>query len=255
MKWTEEKIEYGIQLAKSMHISEAYEIFNKKYPINESAFRKKIYKELRYLDYVNGSPKKTRRDAWSKEEIDYLFELIKTGTYKTTREEFKKRYDRSDSAIITKMKDLKLKSNPEALEKQQKECTEGTKRTQFKKGLIPSNLCEVGTIKRRKNKSHGVDYYYWIKVTETGQPRYDWKLAQRYFYEKYHDCEIPKGYKVVFADGDTSNFAKENLILVTNQEFGYAFKYLGDSLEKAEAGIMIAKIKAAMKNLEKARNE
>ena len=93
-----------------------------------------------------------------------------------------------------------------------------------------------------------------MKIKDTGDTEKDWELAQRYFYKKYHG-EIPKGYKVIFVDGDISNFSKENLILVNNQEFGYWIKYLGGSVETAKTGLIIAKIRATMKRLEKEKND
>ena len=253
MKWTEEKIDFGVKLANSMPIKDAYKKFNIKYPISEKAFRSKMFRELRYEKYQNGVNEKRRKDAWTKEEMDYLVELMQKDTRKKAIETFQKRYNRTYYAANTKAKELKLKCNQEAYIKHQQN-NEGIKRTQFKKGNVPLNHCEVGAIKIRKN-GDSKNYYYWIKVSETEDTVKDWKLAQRYFYEQYHNCEIPKGHKVVFADGDNSNFSKENLILVNNQEFGYWFKYLGGSVETAKTGLIIAKIRASMKRLEKEKND
>lgn len=253
MKWTKEQVDLGVKLTNSMSLSDAYKKFNKVYPISEKAFRSKMFKEFRYIRYQQGEKiTTTRKDAWTKEEMDYLIELMVKYTRKQAVEQFQKRYGRSYGGINTKAKELKLKCNAEALKTQQRN-NEKLKETQFKKGDVPLNHCEVGAIRIRRN-GHNQDYY-WVKATETGDSVKDWKLAQRYFYEKYHNCEIPKGHKVVFKNGDISNFAKENLILVNNQEFGYWFKYLDGSTEKATTGLIIAKIKATMKRLEKEKND
>lgn len=231
----------------------AYEIFNQTYPLSKYAFKAKAYREMRIRGIPTGyANKKPRRDAWTQEEIDYLKEVFKNRTYTTATIEFRKKYsNRTVNSVRTKAKELLLKSSPEALEKQKQEFIERSKPTRFKKGQRAINHEEVGTVKfRHHNKSTS---YFWIKTQDTGQPRYDWEPCQRYFYKKYHG-EIPKGYKVVFLDGDQSNFSKENLMLATNEEFGHARKYFKEKdIEQSRAGVLISRIELAIKELEKNR--
>lgn len=237
---------------KENPLQESYEIFNKKYPISKDAFRSRIYKEIRYLGIPTRAQRKGRRDAWSQEEIEYLKELIQTRTQQQTAEEFRKRFSsRTETAVIAKAKDLHLKSNPQALKKQMEKFVENSKKTRFKKGVRSFNHDEVGTIKLRKHNK-GTDYF-WIKTQDTSTPSKDWELCQRYFYKKYHG-EIPKGYKVVFLDGNQANFDKENLMIVTNEEFGKCQRNLGKSIEIGKASVLIAKIEVKVKELEKAKN-
>ncbi len=246
MRWTEEKVELATNLMKENSSKDAYVIFAKTYPeCSKGAWNSEVYKTLKLKS--GARPKNiARKNRWKPEELELLKELISTGTYKSTIEEFQKHYPRTYSAIITKIKDLGYKSNPEALKKQYKEGHTNNRQTRFQKGSEPVNKAKIGDIRFRRAARKS---YFWVKVQDTGKVDKDWVLAQRYFYEKYHG-EIPEGYKVIFADGDISNFSKENLKIVTNKEFGYAREYLGDSIEKADAGILIAKIKIAMKNLE-----
>lgn len=83
-------------------------------------------------------------------------------------------------------------------------------KTTFKKGNIPFNRREV--FDERISK----DGYIEIKVQD-GKLNDNWQMKHRYIYEQEHG-EIPKGYKVVFADSDKYNFDKDNLILVSNAE-------------------------------------
>lgn len=53
------------------------------------------------------------------------------------------------------------------------------------------------------------DGYLWVKI---GSGRRDWRL-------KHHmGLDVPKGYKVIFIDGNKRNFDKANLMLVSNAE-------------------------------------
>ena len=80
-------------------------------------------------------------------------------------------------------------------------------KTSFKKGNIPSNHKNVGY--ERIN----VDSYIEIKVEEPNV----FKLKHRIIYEQ--NCgKIPKGHKIIFADGNKLNLDLNNLILVTDSE-------------------------------------
>ena len=75
------------------------------------------------------------------------------------------------------------------------------------------NKKPIGTITCRKD-SNGRKRYL-VKVDDKGT----WEEAGRYFYKKYYG-EIPDNSYIYYLDGDTSNFAKENLIALTNSEIG-----------------------------------
>lgn len=88
-----------------------------------------------------------------------------------------------------------------------KEGQENSRKTCFKKGNIPINHREVGS--ERIN----VDGYWEIKVAEPNK----WKLKHRVIYEKEHG-KIPKGSKIIFADGNKNNLDPSNLISVSYAE-------------------------------------
>jgi len=79
--------------------------------------------------------------------------------------------------------------------------------TRFKKGDMPKNHRPVGAEKL------DVDGYLRVKIAE---PK-TWALKHHLVWEKQNG-QIPKGYTVLFADGDKNNFSIENLILVSRQE-------------------------------------
>lgn len=117
-----------------------------------------------------------------------------------------------------------------------------SRKTCFKKGQVPINHREVGS--ERIN----VDGYWEIKVAEPNK----WKLKHRVIYEKEHG-KIPKGSKIIFADGNKNNLELSNLICVSYAEELHMNK---DKLrfndkELTEAGLNITKIKlkiGGMKN-------
>ena len=57
------------------------------------------------------------------------------------------------------------------------------------------------------------DGYTWVKVAEPDV----FRAKHRVVWEQYNG-PIPPGHKVIFADGDKSNFNIDNLLLVTNSE-------------------------------------
>lgn len=87
------------------------------------------------------------------------------------------------------------------------ESQQGSLRTTFKKGNIPHNHRPVGS--ERVNK----DGYIEIKVQEPKK----WRLKHRVLYEKEYG-EMPKGHKLIFADGNKLNLNLDNLILVSSSE-------------------------------------
>lgn len=90
----------------------------------------------------------------------------------------------------------------------------GRNKTSFKKGNVPPNRKPLGT------ERLGKDGYVEIKIAErnpyTGFPtRY--KQKHVHIWEQAHG-PAPKGFAVVFADGDNRNFDPQNLMLVSRAE-------------------------------------
>ena len=79
--------------------------------------------------------------------------------------------------------------------------------TQFKKGNRPHNYKPVGSERITQ------DGYLEIKIADP----HKWKGKHVIIWESIHGPR-PRGYKVIFADGDRRNFDPENLILVSSAE-------------------------------------
>ena len=118
--------------------------------------------------------------------------------------------------------------NPEQYEK--------CKATMFKKGNIPPNRREIGSERIDKNG------YVEIKIQD-GKLNKNWIKKHRYIYEQANG-KIPKGHKVIFADGNNRNFEIKNLILVTNAEelIMNKRKLIGKNPDFTKTGAIIAKV-------------
>jgi hypothetical protein len=79
--------------------------------------------------------------------------------------------------------------------------------TQFKKNAVPHNTAPVGTELTRG------DGYIWRKIAEPNQ----WRQKHRILWEEKHG-PIQGGMRLVFKDGDRTNFAEDNFELVSNAE-------------------------------------
>ena len=112
---------------------------------------------------------------------------------------------------------------------------EKCKATMFKKGSIPPNHKPIGSERITKD---GI----MIKIKD-GQGTKNWTYKSRYIYEQTYG-KIPKGHKIVFADGDHNNIDLNNLILVSNQEelIMNRYKLIKKDAELTKTGRNIAKL-------------
>lgn len=93
--------------------------------------------------------------------------------------------------------------------------------TEFKKGQLPSNYCEVGSIRTRKSKDGFKQVY--IKLTDTHNAPKDWAPYNRYVWEQANGS-IPKGGCIVYLDGDPENCSLDNLMCVSRAAITYVNK-------------------------------
>lgn len=89
------------------------------------------------------------------------------------------------------------------------EAEEAMKRGQFSAGMKPHNTLSDGVITIRRHKGRR---YKHIRLSEG-----HWVHYHRYLWEQAHG-PIPKGYNVVFRDGDTMNCTLENLELISREK-------------------------------------
>lgn len=82
-----------------------------------------------------------------------------------------------------------------------------TNSTSFKKGNVPPNRVPIGTERTEK------DGYIQVKVQD-GKLNKNWKLKHVKIWEDKNG-PLPKGYIVIFLDGDNRNFDLDNLLAIT----------------------------------------
>lgn len=86
-----------------------------------------------------------------------------------------------------------------------------TEQTQFKKGHKPKNYMDIGT-----ERLNG-DGYVMIKVSDEGTYSDRWKLKHKVLWEK-ENGEVPRGYNLIFLDGNKLNNNLDNIALVKRGE-------------------------------------
>lgn len=155
-------------------------------------------------------------NKYTKEQKEFLINNNYMKTAKELAEMFNKKFEMNltPQNIKTFRGNYKLNSGLTGrFEKGNVPFNKGTKglmkanKTSFKKGNMPPNHKNLGY--ERIN----VDGYVEVKVKEPNI----FKLKHRIIYEQNYG-KIPKGHKVVFADGNKLNLDLNNLILVTDSE-------------------------------------
>lgn len=96
-------------------------------------------------------------------------------------------------------------------QKMSHEVYEKSKHTFFKKGHRPHNTKEDGCLSVRTDTETGIQYIY--QRVAKGK----WVELHRLKFEEKNG-PIPKGFNVIFKDHDHSNFADDNLVLVSDKE-------------------------------------
>ena len=119
------------------------------------------------------------------------------------------------------------------IEYMSQEAIERTKATRFKKGNKPKNYRPVESERITK------DGYIEVKVADPNK----WETKNKIIYKQYFG-DIPKGHKVIYADGNKLNNDINNLILVSNNEelIMNRHKLRTEDIELTKTGYLIAKV-------------
>ena len=154
---------------------------------------------------------------YSDEEINYLREIAPEKSNKEMAELFNKKFntDINYKALASTRKRYGITTGRTGYfpkgnippNKGTKGLT-GANKTSFKKGHTPKNHKHVGS-----ERIDSKDGYLLVKVAEPNK----WQLKHRVIYEEHND-KIPKGYNVIFGDGDNRNFDINSLILVSRKQ-------------------------------------
>lgn len=182
---------------------------------------------------------------YNEENIKFLIENVKGISHKELTERFNERFNTnlSESALASMKKRLNLTNGVNTKfkkgetswnkgKKMSQEQYEKCKKTMFQKGNS-SNARPVG------DERIDIDGYTYIKVKQPNK----WVLKHRWLYEK-EKGKIPKGYNLIFADGNKKNMELDNLVLVSNAEL-FIMNQKGlykQNKELTKAGATVAKV-------------
>jgi len=154
---------------------------------------------------------------WTNEEKEYLKEITPGHHYKEVQELMSIKYnlDFTLNQIMGAIRRYKLNTGftghyekgHVSFNKGVAGCAKGCEKSWFKKGYAPINHREIGSERVTR------DGYIEVKVAEP----HKWRLKQQITWEK-HNGNIPKGYVVIFGDGDRLNLDINNLILVSRHQ-------------------------------------
>lgn len=180
---------------------------------------------------------------YSEEEEQFLIDNVKGITLIELTDKFNNKFNLnlSENAIGCRKHKLGITSGIVGgqFKKGHNTWNKGTKglmkanKTSFKKGNVPQNYRPVGS--ERINK----DGYIEVKVSDPNK----WETKNKIVYKKYFG-DIPKGYKVIYADGNKFNNEPDNLILVSSSELLIANRnhLIYNNKDLTESGILISKV-------------
>lgn len=200
-----------------------------------------------------GKEVKKTLHKWTMEEIEYLKEITPGHHYKEIVEMINSKFNLNltTSQIGNAIKRYKLltgfngqftKGSAPANKGIKGVHALGSEKTWFPKGHKPQNWRPVGS--ERIN----VYGYTEVKVKEPSQ----WKLKHKLIWET-ENGPVPKGYAVIFGNGDKQDFSIDNLILVSRQQLLILNrnKLIKDDAELTKTGVLIADLHIKIKEASK----
>ncbi|OMC67696.1 HNH endonuclease [Paenibacillus odorifer] len=130
--------------------------------------------------------------------------------------------------------DARIKLGNVPSNKGKKKLWTGGEATQFKKGHKPHNYVPVGS-----ERVNGDDYFD-IKIADPNK----WRGKHLIVWEQHSGRSVPKGYAVIFGDGDRRNFDPDNLILVTRGQLAIMNRrgLIQNDAQLTRSGVILADI-------------
>lgn len=198
---------------------------------------------------------------YTKEEVDYLISIVPGHSY---REIIKQFYDRFGTELtFNQVKNFignrklntgrtgQFQKGHVPFNKGKKGLTTGGVETQFKKGHRPANYLPIGTERvrtPRKNRKTIGDYID-VKIADPNK----WRGKHLLVWEAHHGRSVPKGYCVIFGDGNNRNFDPDNLILVSRKQLAILNKrrLIQNDADLTRTAIIIADLSTKIRELER----
>lgn len=200
----------------------------------------------------------SKQHKWTKEELDFIRATYQEYDINQTlvllNERFKLDVTKSQLKGILNLYKIKCgrKSHPAHNKGKKwdeylsKEAQDKIRKTTFKKGHLPTNTVSVGTEGEFKG-------YIVVKTEkqEGQKSREYWRLKHHLIWEAANGV-IPKGYNVIFADGNARNFELDNLVLVSDKELitiNTNKLYFKGNADATKCGVTLSKLMIKEKEL------
>ncbi len=225
-RYTKEQIEYVRKIGHQTDRTNAEitEMFNERF--NENV----TINAINGLKYRNGI--KSRTDYYTKKQIKYLREISSGRTNKEITEMFNKKFNqnRTESGIHCIRQKYKIFTGDNG---------------RFKKGEKPPNWVPIDSERVTK------DGYIQIKIRE-GQQQRNWRGKHILIWER-ENGPLPKGYAIIFGDGDNRNFDLDNLICVSRKQLLGLNRHglIKDDAELTKTAINVVNLKYKIADVEK----
>lgn len=201
--------------------------------------------------------KSKKNNRWTQEERDYLKEITPGNTYSVIvslmKERFNKEYSKGQCSYQNFRMGISNGINQGQFKKGHTPWCKGTKgiakskKTSFKKGNVPKNTLPIGSERTNYNG------YILIKTrTSPGK----WEYKHHLEWEK-HNGKVPKGYSLIFLDGDKTNTDISNLKMVSSRENLIINKnnLRFNDKDLTETGVNLAKLIAKTEVIRRNKNE
>ena len=244
-KYTDEQKKFISQNVKGTTTKELVRLVNDKFKLNLTENQMRSYKKNHALKsgtlcgLEKGSPTRSYPENIKKFIYEHYIGVGPTEMTKLLNKTFNKQYsvgqikgyysrNKLDSGI-----DGHFSKGSIPFNKGKKKYWIGGEETQFKKGHIPVNYRAVGS--ERIN----VDGYVEIKVADPNK----WRLKHQVIWEETNG-PIPKGYAVIFGDGNSLNLKPGNLVLVSRAQLSVMNRkrLIQNNAELTRTGAIIADV-------------
>ena len=161
--------------------------------------------------------KGTKSHKYTEEEFDFLRENYPKYSGKELTKMFNEKFDHDFSLkrLVGIMNKYKISSGRTGrFEKGQTPVNKGKKMSSEQYDKIKHTMFKPGHDLNEKPIGTEIikDGYVYVKLSHR-----NWVRKQRLIYEQTYGI-IPQGHRVIFADGDKTNFNTDNLILVSREE-------------------------------------
>lgn len=234
--WNKERDNYLIQIHQGKSNKEIAELFNQKFntELTVSAInsRKRVLKLIsnykycsKYNEKIIEYLKKNHKGKSTIELSNEINQKFGLNTDPDSIQNLKSRIKRRDGFIFEparndgciKKGNIPINKGKKWDDYMSKDAQARSRKTTFKKGNKPLNAVDIGEESMRYSGSKPDDLgYVHVKVCD-GKGNKNWIPKQRVIYEQHYG-PIPKGHKVIFADGNRFNFDIDNLVLVSSSE-------------------------------------